>query len=374
MCVRTVIYTSHKNTHLTKKDREDPQKTIMEKHSFIGDILEQPNALEQAVLQYPHKIIETVLPRIQDNEITRVVLAGHGSSYNALYPSFLHLCNLPIPVSLWQTAELLHYGMPQIDPHTMLCLNSQSGSSVEIKRLVDSFSEVRPACVVAFTNYCDSPLGEDADIAVPLAAGEEHGVAVKTYISSLILATLFSVQITGGDLEQVKDDLFDLTRSINEYLGKWENKLQEYKDLLVNDNHIIIVGRGPSMGSALNSALNQKEASWIYTEGMNAAEFRHGPLELSDSKLTLIVLEGDERTKGFNLKLAKEVQGYGSQVFWVGNQPPEGVLCIPTPKAAEIFQPAADIIALQLIVLALAERQKKEAGVFRRIGKVVMID
>jgi len=346
----------------------------MEKHSFIGDILEQPKTLKQAVSLYPQKDIDTILPRIQDNEITRVILAGHGSSYNALYPTFLHLCNLPIPITLWQTAELVHYGMQQIDSGTMLCLNSQSGSSVEMKRLVESFSMVRPACVVAFTNYCDSPLGVEADIAVPLAAGEEHGVAVKTYLSSLILSILFSIQITGGDFEQVKDDLFALTRSIEEYLGNWEDRLQEYKDLLLDDNHIIIVGRGPSMGSALNSALNQKEASWIYSEGMNAAEFRHGPLELSDSKLTLIVIEGDDRTKGFNLKLAEEVQEYGSQVLWVGNQPPDGVLCIPTPQAADIFQPAADIIAMQLIAQALAKRHKIEAGVFRRIGKVVMID
>ena len=54
------------------------------------------------------------------------------------------------------------------------------------------------------------------------------------------------------------------------------------------------------MATALNGALNQKEAAWMLTEGMNAAEFRHGPIELADKNLSLIILEGDKKTSKYN--------------------------------------------------------------------------
>ncbi len=346
----------------------------MEKRSFIGDILEQPHILEEAVQSYPQSSVESLIPRIHNGEISRVILSGHGSSYNALYPAFTHLSKLPIPVSLWQTAELLHYGLPQIDTNTLICLNSQSGSSVEMQRLVASFTKLRPTCIVAFTNYIDRPLGAVADITIPLHAGEEHGVAVKTYISAMSLSILFSLQLTGGDHGYAMDNYLALCKSLEDFLENWEEKLVEYKQLLENTDHILVVGRGPSMGSALNSALNQKEAVWNFSEGMNAAEFRHGPLELADENLSLFVLEGDARTKMFNKALAEEAKGYGSYVYWVGNHPPNGIPCITTPEVAEIFQPAADIIPMQLIAQVLATKKNKEAGVFRHIGKVVLVE
>ena len=346
----------------------------MKIRSFIGDVLEQPHTLEEAVISYPQSSVESLIPRIHNGEITRVILAGQGSSYNALYPALTHLSKLPIPVSLWQTAELLHYGLLQIDANTLLCLSSQSGSSVEMLRLVASFTKLRPACIVAFTNNENSPLGTVADITIPLHAGEEHGVAVKTYISTLSLSILFSVQLTGGDLVHAMNNYHALSKSFGEFLKNFEEKLLEYEKVLNNTDQIMVVGRGPSTASALNSALNQKEAVWKFSEGMNAAEFRHGPLELADDKLSLFVLEGDKRTKTYNQVLAEEVQGYGSSVYWVGNHPPEGIPCILTPEVAEIFQPAADIIPMQLIAQVLATRINKEAGAFRHIGKVVLVE
>lgn len=346
----------------------------MGKRSFIGDILEQPGVLAEAIRCYPQSAVEALVPRIQSGEFSRLILAGHGSSYHALYPAYTHLSELPIPVSLWQTAELLHYGMSQIDSNTLICLNSQSGSSVEVRRLIASFDDCCPACIVAFTNYTDSPLGDASDITIPLCAGEEHGLAVKTYLSALSLSILLSVQLTGGDYDYALENFRVLSHIIGGFLENWDEKLVEYNHLIGNPKHIIIVGRGPSMGSASNSALNQKEAAWFFSEGMNAAEFRHGPLELADEKLTLFVVEGDEKTRPFNQSLAKEVQGYGSAVFWIGNHPPQGIQAIPTPEVAEIFQPVADIIPMQLISQVLAARKGKEAGVFRHIGKVVLVE
>lgn len=346
----------------------------MEKRSFIGDILEQPQALKNAIAAYPGSDLEILKKKISSGNIKRIVMAGHGSSFNALYPSFLHLSKLPIPVTLWQTAELLKYGFRQIDAHTLLILNSQSGRSIEMEQLINEIAQGGAACIVALTNYMDSPLGQNADFCIPLMAGEEHGVATKTFINPLALSIILGLQLNGENTDHARASFLLLADEIAAYLTDWQKKVQSISQLIGSCNHVIVVGRGYSMASALNGAINQKEAAWNFSEGMNAAEFRHGPLELADDKLTLFIMEGDELTREINYKLADEVQSYGSHVIWVGNKGDKKFTSITIPGATTFTQPAAEAVAMQLVALALAVNKGLEAGKFRRIGKVVLVE
>jgi len=344
----------------------------MEKRSFIGDILEQPVALKNAIAAYPGSDMEILRKEIDSANIQRIVMAGHGSSFNALYPSFLHLSKLPIPVTLWQTAELLKYGFRQIDSHTLLILNSQSGRSIEMEQLINEMAGGRAASVVALTNYMDSPLGQKADFCIPLMAGEEHGVATKTFINPLALSIILGLQLNGENADQSKENFLLLADDIAVYLADWEKKVHSISQLIGNCNHVIVVGRGYSMASALNGAINQKEGAWNFSEGMNAAEFRHGPLELAGDNLTLFIMEGDDQSIERNHKLADEVQSYGSHVIWVGNEGDKKFPSIATPESTPITQPAAEAVAMQLVAMALAVNKGLEAGKFRHIGKIVL--
>jgi glucosamine--fructose-6-phosphate aminotransferase (isomerizing) len=345
----------------------------MKERSFLGDILEQPIALKKALNEYPEDKIALLKSRIQDRGITRIVMAGHGSSYNALYPGFIQFCKLSIPVAYWQTAELIKYGQMQIDDKTLLILNSQSGRSIEVETLVTALANKRPACLVALTNYPDSPLGKSSDIIIGLNAGEEHGVAVKTYINPLVLAIIFGMQMNNGNYQQVMDDFYKFSDALEYYLRDYQAKIASIRKLIGNCEHVIVVGRGSSTGAALNGAINQKEAAWNFSEGMNAAEFRHGPLELADEKLTIFILEGDDEERKYNERLASEILSYGSRVIWVGNQSANGIQSISVPEADTLAKPAAEGVAMQFVALALAMNKGIEPGEFRRIGKVVRV-
>jgi len=299
-------------------------------------------------------------------------LTGHGSSYNSLYPAFLRLSTQSVPVTIWQTAELLHYGINQIDSETLLCVNSQSGRSAEAKNLMGEITSNHPACLLSLTNDKESELGISSDIILNLNAGEEHGVATKTYVNALCMALILAVQLCGDDVLEAREDMLLASNAMEEYLVDWQVKLDEIENLIGDFSNAVVVGRGPSMATALNGALNQKEAAWIFTEGMNAAEFRHGPLELADSKLTLIILEGDNKTSKYNYLLAEEVLKYSGKVIWVGNNPNSSFKSIRIPEVAEIALPLADLLPLQLIAQVLTNRKKLEAGKFRHIGKVVL--
>jgi glucosamine--fructose-6-phosphate aminotransferase (isomerizing) len=344
----------------------------MAKKSYLQDILDQPVYLRSALRSFPINEIDSLLKRLRAGEFKKIILTGHGSSYNSLYPAFLHFCSQSIPVALWQTAEILHYGINQIDSGTLLIANSQSGKSAEVKNLMRKIINNRPACLLSLTNDLKSDLGKNSDIKIDLLAGEEHGVATKTYINSLSLSSLLSVHLCGENMNDAMKDMQSACDAMEEYLTNWQTRIVEIDSMIGKIQNTVIIGRGPSMATALNGALNQKEAAWLFTEGMNAAEFRHGPMELVDSNMTLIIIEGDQKTSKLNSVLAKEVAQYGGKVIWIGNNPPSIIASIKIPDVADFAKPMVEVLPLQLFAYVLANRQKIQAGNFRHIGKVVL--
>jgi len=342
------------------------------KKSFLQDVLDQPVFLQETIHNYPVNDIDLIKAKIESGELKKIILTGHGSSYNSLYPAFLKLSSLLTPVALWQTAELVHYGTRQINSDTLLCINSQSGRSAEVVHLVEKVSRTRPGMLLAFTNEPQSTLGSKSDVIINLRAGEEHGVATKTYMNALGLSSLMAAQLCGEDMNGAIKAMLSACEEMQAYLANWEDRIDEIETIFGKMSHVMVIGRGPSMASALNAALNQKEAAWLFTEGMNAAEFRHGPLELADENMKLIVMEGDHITSRFNSMLAEEVHQYGGDVLWIGNQPPAGIKNIHFPEVADIARPLTELLPLQLLAYLLANRKNMEAGKFRHIGKVVM--
>lgn len=344
----------------------------MLKKSYLKEVLDQPKFLRLALKNYPIQEIDSLFKQFQAGEFTKIIFTGHGSSFNSLYPAFLRLSTQSLPITLWQTAELLHYGSNQIDSGTLLCINSQSGQSAEAKNLIGQIKNDRPACLISLTNNKNSILATNSDIVLNLNAGDEFGVAAKTYVNAMSLALILAVQLCGEDGSKAIADMQLASDILDKYLAKWQERLNEIEYILGDYLNAIVVGRGPSTATALNGALNQKEAAWMLTEGMNAAEFRHGPLELADKNLSLIILEGDQRTAKYNYLLAEEVHKYGSQVIWIGNHPPVSIKSIEIPEVPEIALTLAELLPLQLIAQVLTNRKKLEAGKFRHIGKVVI--
>jgi len=340
--------------------------------TFLREIIDQPEYLRNALDGYPINAIENLIKQKQSGDFNKIVLTGHGASYNSLYPSFLKLNSGSISSTIWQTSELLHYGINQIDEKTLLVANSQSGQSAEIVTLVNNLSQKSPFALLALTNDPKSSLGLHSNILLPLNAGIEEGVATKTYMNALGMAVLFSSQLAGENINNALQQIRSACQSMQEYLSDWETMLKEVDEKIGKIQNTVIVGRGQSMATVWTAALNQKEAAQLFTEGMNAGEFRHGPLELTDANMTLIIYEGEPTSAQLNSKLALEVAAYGSHVLWIGNQPPEGIASLNIPVVAAIAQPMAEILPSQFITHVLASRQNLQAGKFRRIGKIVL--
>lgn len=343
---------------------------MIETNPYIADILAQPAALRAAVQHYPDEKIEAVRARLKSGEFSRIVLTGMGSSYNAAYPAFLKLSSLPVPVSLVNTAEMLNYSSGQVDAHTLLWMNSQSGRSAEIVRMVEQVASQPPACLLAMTNFVDSPLGQKAGVMVPIWAGEEATVSTKTYANMLAVLSLASEQLTGGDWQTLRQSMLRAADAIETYLAGWQERTAELDALLERVDQLLILGRGPSMGAVWNGALINKEAAKCAFEGMNVADFRHGPLELAGPNLTVLIFEGAPRTASLNRALALEVKALGGKAIWLAMQPDSALPTLCLPPVEESVRPLVEILPLQLLTIAMARRNGFVPGKFRHIGKI----
>ncbi len=344
----------------------------MQKNPFIEDILSQPTALRDALSHYQAESIEPLRLSLQNGDFNRIVLTGMGSSIYSAYPAWLTLLSQPTPAMYINAAELLHYGYESIDHKTLLWINSQSGYSVEIMRLLEKISSKGPAFQFSMTNNLDSPLAKKANLAIPIHAGDEATVSTKTFINMMAMLRLASVQLAGGDWQSLLQSMVKAADSIESYLENWQEKMAELDALLGPIDQMLILGRGASMGAVWNGSLTNKEAAKSVFEGMNVADFRHGPLELASPRLTLLVMEGAPQTATLNRELAMEVVSYGGRVLWFATEADHQLSTIQIPRVDESVRSLVEILPLQMLSLVISQRLGIEPGKFRHITKITV--
>jgi glutamine---fructose-6-phosphate transaminase (isomerizing) len=336
---------------------------------YISDILSQPTALRNAVDNFSPTLLLPIISRIHSGDFDRIVITGMGASYNAAYPMYLELSHLPIPVMLVNGAELVHYMDGLIGRRTLLWVNSQSGQSAELLHLLERIKPTPPACILACINDETSPLATAADIRLPIHAGPESTVSTKTYINTLAVNLLAARQATGQGIEASKKAMLTAANEMEVFLFNWQARVHELDSMLGDFETLLVLGRGASMGAVWNGALINKEAAKFSLEGMNAAEFRHGPLELAAPGFCALIFAGSSTTSTLNRNLAVDIIEHGGHVIWLD--------AVKDPTLPTFIVPVVDsvgsvteVLPMQLLTIALASRRGVEPGIFRHIGKI----
>ncbi len=337
----------------------------MDENPYVADIRSQATALRRALESDPARALAGITASGYD----RVVFSGMGASLFALYPAWLIAVQAGVPAWWIDSAELLNEGRALITARTLLVLVSQSGRSAEILSLLEALEGRRPACILGITNDPESPLGQAADQVVLLHSGAEYSVSTRSYINTLAVARIVAQSLTGATV-----DLGVFERSadaLDQYLGPaWNDQVAAISAATARTERLVILGRGTALATAWQAALITKEAAKVHAEGMNAAQFRHGPLELADPRLTAIVLEGESATADLNRRMALDLIGFGARVLWVGGRPPANAVALPTPMGKDISREIVDIVPLEIVTVCLAQAGGFAPGEFRNGGKI----
>ena len=267
------------------------------KHFMAKEIAEQPSILQSALAQYVDDTTDRLdLPETLDFKQTdRLILVACGTAFYACQVAkywFEKLAGLPVEIDI---ASEFRYRDPVLGPANMALFVSQSGETA------DTLAALRHARqhvgqVVSIVNVATSSIARESDIALPIHAGPEIGVAsTKAFTAQLQVLALLALGagLQRGVLseETCKARLAEL-RLIPGFISQALDREAEIRDLaemLSQARDVLFLGRGTMFPLAMEGALKLKEISYIHAEAYAAGELKHGPIALVDKELPVIV-------------------------------------------------------------------------------------
>ena len=307
---------------------------------------------------------------LRSGKFRRVVLTGMGSSLHANYPLHRALSHAGIASHWIETAELLLGFGALYSPETLLVAVSQSGESAETVKLMSRAGEF--GHVIGITNNERSTLGRAAGTRLTLEAGVESTVSCKTYLATLSVLHWLGAQLIHGEAHAALDELAQAERAVGDYISHWREHVAELLPLLDGVTSIFVTGRGDSLATAGTGGLILKESTRQHAEGMSAAAFRHGPLEMAGKNVLVLIFEGDEKTAVMHRRLAEDITRGGGKVALIGSHATsQNVFRLPEVPAT--VQAIVEILPVQMLSLALAARDGFEAGRFERASKITNV-
>jgi glucosamine--fructose-6-phosphate aminotransferase (isomerizing) len=335
---------------------------------YVRDVLDQPRALADTLRGLEAApALESLARRLRDGEIGRVVLTGMGSSHLGLVPLHLRLVDAGLFPLTVEASELLYYQRRLLDEGALLLLVSQSGRSAEILRLLEAVRG-RGVATLGVTNAATSPLAREATAVVLTRAGEEASVSCKTYLAAQLALAWLGEVLAGGDHEAAGAALRETIPPVTAFLASWRSHVEWLAGQLQGVRAVYYAGRGPSLAAACTAGLITKESTHRPSEGMSSAAFRHGPMEMIDAGVFLLAFAGAARTRALNEALVADVRAAGGRAFLAAEDAPEPPLRLP--RVPELARPVVELLPVEMMTLAIAALDGREAGRFERVTKV----
>lgn len=266
--------------------------------------------------------------------VQSVLTLGRGSSDNAATVSrYLIERWLGLATGSMAPSVTALYGARLDLSATLLLAISQSGRSPDLLAAARQ-ARAHGARVLAITNGAGSPLAQEADFSVDIAAGPERSVAAtKTFMLSLT-AVLDLVAAISGDQR-----LADLVAGLPDQLDRaWTLDWSQALERLHRPGSLLVIARGHALGIAQELALKLKETCGIHAEAFSAAEVRHGPMAIIGEGYPVIMLGQNDETLADTQALARQLLDRGACVIGAGLNG-ETTVALPTIAADPVVAP-----------------------------------
>ena len=288
--------------------------------------------------------------------------SDHAATYLAMLTGIVGgIATASIPPSL-----VTRYGARLELGGALVTSLSQSGASPDI---VATLAAAREAggTTVAIVNAEDSPLASTAGHVLPQRAGVERSVAAtKSFICTLAVAARL-VAVWRQD-RALLDALQRLPERLEAALAcDWSAAVPR----LVEASSLYVVGRGPCLGVAQESALKLKETSFLHAEALSAAEIRHGPRAVIGEGFPLLAYALADVGGGDTATFAAELADAGAEVIVASPRKPSAGLHLPLPEPLHpLLDPIVAIQAFYPMAASLAVARGQDPDSPRGLRKV----
>jgi glucosamine--fructose-6-phosphate aminotransferase (isomerizing) len=357
------------------------------KHFMAKEIAEQPVVIADALKHYSSPDGHLQLPQALDfRDIDRVTLVACGTASYACHVAkywFEQVANLPADIDI---ASEFRYRDPVLSPASMAIFVSQSGETADTLAALRHVRD-KVAKVVSVINVPTSSIARESDLALPILAGVEVGVAsTKAFTCQLTVLALMALKaaldrgrIDAATLKDRLDSLRALPGLMNACLALSDPIAKVAKDL-AKAQDILFLGRGAMYPLALEGALKLKEISYIHAEGYASGELKHGPIALIDAAVPVIVLAPKDALFDKTVSNMQEVMARNGKVLLLSDA--DGIATagqgtwktLTLPRVEPLWAPILYAIPAQLLAYHTAIAKGTDVDQPRNLAKSVTVE
>ncbi|MGB8621580.1 MAG: glutamine--fructose-6-phosphate transaminase (isomerizing) [Paracoccaceae bacterium] len=358
------------------------------RHFMAKEIAEQPSVLADAMHNYitPEGGIALPEPGLDFTRFDRITMVACGTAYLACLTAkywFEQVARIPVDVDV---ASEFRYREPPIPERTLAIFVSQSGETADTLAAL-RFCRDKAAAVVAIVNVAESSIARESDLALPIFAGVEIGVAsTKAFTCQLAVLALLALkaaseraQIDAKGLAARLEAMRTLPGLMNTALNLGE-EIRKVSARLAETRDVLFLGRGDMYPLAMEGALKLKEISYIHAEGYASGELKHGPIALVDKTVPVIVMAPHDRLFDKTVSNMQEVLARGGKVILISDargarEAGDGVWqTIVLPEVADMFAPILYALPAQLLAYHTAVAKGTDVDQPRNLAKSVTVE
>lgn len=357
------------------------------KHFMAKEIAEQPQVLSNALNAYlTEDGIALPDPGIDFAGIDRLTMVACGTAYYACLTAkywFEQLAGLPVEVDI---ASEFRYREPPVLPGTAALFVSQSGETADTLAAL-RYCAGKADKIFSVVNVPNSSIARESDLALPIHAGVEIGVAsTKAFtcqLNVLLLLALKAAEARGRLTPEARDEILKALRALpgtfnaaldrDEVIAGVARKLAEARDIL-------FLGRGLMYPLALEGALKLKEISYIHAEAYASGELKHGPIALIDKHVPVVVMAPKDALFEKTVSNMQEVMARGGKVCLVTDA--EGAAAagqdvwrvVQMPTVPDVLAPILYALPAQLLAYHTAIAKGTDVDQPRNLAKSVTVE
>ena len=355
------------------------------KHFMAKEIAEQPVVIADALKHYIRNGAINLPAAVDFHGVDRLTLVACGTASFACHVAkywFEQVAGLPVDVDI---ASEFRYREPPLSHTSWALFVSQSGETADTLAAL-RYAKDKVAKIVAVVNVPTSSIAREADLALPIMAGVEVGVAsTKAFTCQLITLALLALKagvdrgrVNAAQLAQHLTDLAALPGLMNHALGL-SDEIAKIADDLAKAQDVLFLGRGAMYPLALEGALKLKEISYIHAEGYASGELKHGPIALIDAKVPVIVLAPRDALFDKTVSNMQEVMARHGKVLLISDakgvdEAGKGVWRALKMPEAGIFAPILYAVPAQQLAYFTAIAKGTDVDQPRNLAKSVTVE
>ncbi|UWQ90004.1 glutamine--fructose-6-phosphate transaminase (isomerizing) [Rhodobacteraceae bacterium M382] len=359
------------------------------KHYMAKEIAEQPHVIAEAIRHYlpvGDDMVHLPGDGIDFTKVQRLTMVACGTAYYACLTAkywFEKIARLPVEVDV---ASEFRYREPPITEGTLALFVSQSGETADTLAAL-RFCQDKADKIVSVVNVPESSIARESDLALPIYAGVEIGVAsTKAFTCQLAVLLMLALKAANDRGEISAEDLADhvsglrgLPNTLNTALEQ-NDAIQQAAQHLSEARDVLFLGRGVMYPLAHEGALKLKEISYIHAEAYASGELKHGPIALIDQHMPVVVLAPRDALFDKTVSNMQEVMARKGKVLLVSDK--DGLdeardgtwITIQMPPIMENLTPILYSIPAQLLAYHTAVAKGTDVDQPRNLAKSVTVE